>query len=397
MSVLRKLHAAGHGPTPRTGFEARASLRRLLAFAFAAMSIAWPAHGEDAGLQLLSVAHEPNLLDPDADESAAVSFETTEEAEVSLEIYDDLDRLVARIGDASVRKAGRHTLAWDGLDLKGRRVPPEAYRYVLLAKSARTGETSIYPAAPPGDRTRTVWLQATWSPDTGTIDYQLDRPSRVRVRVGLENDGPLLKTVVNWAVRDGGPQSDPWDGMDQSGEIDLSDHAALAVSVRAFPLPSNTILVGPPAAAPQYLDDVAPADSTEDPSKSGTHRMFDYANQHPKRRRDFPIELVVSGSKRDSDSKGWHPRSSADQQVTISIADEDLAQLIDEGFEAVYFVDGRRSFEAEVAFFPIVWDLSTENLTDGEHLLSVNLRGFDGHFGIASRVIRIESSPSDSE
>lgn len=361
------------------------------------LAIADPAVGAGEDFRLYSISHAPNQFNPDIGERVAVSFETREAAVVQLEIYDELDRRVALIGDRALLQPGTHALAWDGRDLDGNRVPPEAYRYVLIAKSERSDQVFRHDPAQARDDFESDWLDASWSRDTKTVDYRLEKPSRVRIRIGLRNDGPLLRTVVNWAPRDQGDQSESWDGMDESGVVNLSRHPNLAASVVAFALPMNTVLVGPPAAKPVFLEQSAELSNRTNTPDGAEFQMFDYANQRPERRRDFPVELILAGSAISGAPTSQAEVVTGKQRIEISMSDRDLSMLMDEGFEAVFFIDGRREFEAEVAFFPIVWDLDTANLTEGEHLLTVNLRGFEGHFGIASRAIQVERTDAAKE
>ena len=56
--------------------------------------------------------------------------------------------------------------------------------------------------------------------DSSELSFNLPRLSLVKVRLGLR-DGPLLRTFVDWQPLNAGMQKIKWDGLDQSGQVDI--------------------------------------------------------------------------------------------------------------------------------------------------------------------------------
>lgn len=63
-------------------------------------------------------------------------------------------------------------------------------------------------------------------------------------------------------------------------------------------------------------------------------------------------------------------------------------------FEPVFFVDGQFAFENEVGFVPMTWNFDPRSLNEGEHYLTVNLRGYEGNFGIATLKVLVQRNVS---
>jgi hypothetical protein len=70
--------------------------------------------------------------------------------------------------------------------------------------------------------------------------------------------------------------------------------------------------------------------------------------------------------------------------VRLEIDERDRQRAFATRFEPVFFVDGQFAFENEVGFAPMTWSWDASRVNDGEHVLTVNVRGYDGNFGIAS-------------
>ena len=46
---------------------------------------------------------------------------------------------------------------------------------------------------------------------TGEIKYTLPEPASVRLRIGIRNGGPMLRTLLDWELREKGPHVEVWD------------------------------------------------------------------------------------------------------------------------------------------------------------------------------------------
>src|SRR6185369_9490377 len=136
-----------------------------------------------------------------------------------------------------------------------------------------------------------------WDQATGQVTYVLDKPARVNIRVGLQNDGPLLRTLIDWVPRPDGLQSEVWDGFDASRVLNLAAHPSLAVAVSAFSLPDNTIFVGSPPAAVHVIEQL-PDPPVRRPAAARIKHMYDHAQQPLESRGDYLIQLQLPGGLR---------------------------------------------------------------------------------------------------
>jgi hypothetical protein len=78
-------------------------------------------------------------------------------------------------------------------------------------------------------------------------------------------------------------------------------------------------------------------------------------------------------------------------------APEDLERALSRRFEPVFFVDGQFAFENEVGFVPMTWTWDPEGVNAGEHFLTVNLRSYEGNFGIASVKVVVSDDDRSTE
>jgi hypothetical protein len=338
-------------------------------------------------IELTSVSTDVASFDPAKGEVLTVRFRLSEPARVALRIYDARDILVREVRSEGELAAGDGAILWDGLDLFGRRVPPEAYTYTVEAR-VRKGETVLWDLGDSADGQPLQSSEVTWDPARGSIQYLLPQAARVRIRVGIENDGPLLQTLIDWVPRRAGLQLEEWNGKDASGLLDLSRHPALAVRVEAFSLAPNTVHVIPTVPEVQLIADLDPGKRRA--SRAPRKARPGYADKAIELRRDFPVRMELRGARETKPGGAL----SVDGPVSIRIDVEDAyrARVEGERFEAVYFVDGRMLMENEVGFLPMTWSFDPSSLGPGEHHLSVNLRTYEGQIGVQTIAVHVDRS-----
>lgn len=337
----------------------------------------------------LAITHvQPSTTRPDPakGETVQLRFELSAPAEVTLELYDGRDLLVRQISGKGTLPRGEHSLAWDLRDQAGHPVPPEAYTYVLEAHS-QDGNTVRYDLADQTGGETITARDVKWDAQSGHFSYVLDRPSRVNLRVGLENGGPLLHTLIDWVVRPAGLQQESWNGKDASSVLDLTKHPKLAISVQAFALPENSILVGPRQTQVRLIDPLPSGSKHREKSSAQPRRMYSHAQQPLEARGDFKVQLTLP--KTLGRSSSGLPIISAVTPVRLEVDPKDRERALTRRFEPVFFIDGQFAFENEVGFVPMTWNFDPAALNDGEHFLTVNLRGYEGNFGMATVKILI--------
>jgi hypothetical protein len=364
--------------------------RRTLGFALAVLALL--SSPSLAALQITNVSANPKTLATAEQDPIQVTFRLSEPAMVSLRIYDGRDLLIRKLDSAGVLKSGDNQLAWDLRDQAGRTVPPEAYRFTLFGET-EDGERIEHDLTDltAGDDVRAT--EVAWHPQEKVIRYRLPEPARVNIRVGLQNNGPLLRTVVDWVVRDAGPQQQKWDGLDASGVLDLGDHRNLEIAVDAFGFSDNSILVGPPADRVQLIEDMPWGEQRRVVKRQGKKRMHFHRQQPLETRGDYRVNLTLPADLPLS-PEGL-PMVNGILPVRLDISDEDRERALARRFEPVFFVDGTFAFENEIGFLPMTWRWDTEGVNEGVHYLTANLRGYEGNFGMAT--VRVLVRHSDQE
>lgn len=329
-------------------------------------------------------------FDPAKNETATLQFNLSEQADVTLAIYDGRDHQVYQ-QETKTLAGGDHTLIWNGQDEAGKTVPPEAYSYTLTAKNAK-GQ-SVHDLTDLTGGAVVTAKDVRWDAATGTVRYILDRPARVNLRLGLQS-GPYLRTLIDWVPRGAGSQAEHWDGQDASGVLKVADNPALTPVVKAYALPDNTLFVGAPQDRLQFAAERDAPVLRERTAPPPPKQMFDNAQQPLDTRGDLPAILGFDGVfKQDSEGR-WIV--SGQVPLTANVRDADRLRVLQRRFEAVFYVDGVFAHENEVGYLPLTWTWDTTQFNPGEHYVTLNIRGYEGNFGTATVKVFVMPSASPS-
>lgn len=335
--------------------------------------------GSPYAVEITQVYHNPAHIYPEKNEGSDIHFTISDKSRVVLKIYDDRNLLIRTI-EKSLLPGGEHSISWDGKDEAGNYVPEEAYHYVLVAQGS-TADTAIYDLTDltGGEKVRIKDIE--WNNNTNYFEYTLKKPTRVLLRVGLKNDGPLLVTVTNWLPRGVGSQKEKWDGMDVSHVLDLSNHPELEISAYGYTLSKNTIIVGDVNSRTDYIP-VTWESEKRQKQKMAEKRMIAAQQQEAETRGDYEATLSLPDGL--PVNEGGLPVISGIVPVTLSVDQDKINVAINQRAEPVFFVDGQFAFENEVGFLPMTWLLDANKLNQGEHYLTTNVRGYEGNFGLAT-------------
>jgi len=342
-----------------------------------------------SALEISDVRISRTHFHPAKSEETEIRFRIDQPAVVTLKIYDGREVLIYESSEPF--RAGEGRLDWDGLDSSGKSVPNEAYHFTLSA-SGEDGGSVVHDLTDVTGGERRPARNVEWHPDEGLIRYRLDQPSRVNVRIGLLNNGPLLRTLIDWVPRTAGVNVEPWNGMDASGALDLTRHPKLNIFVDAYTLSENTILVGDP---PRRMEFAAIADNLrqERPAQPVKNRMMHYHPQQPlETRGDFEVSISFRGQYPEDEQGVPILSGRVPVPVRLDVPDpQQRARVLARRFEPVFFVDGTYAFENEVGYLPFTWRMNADELNPGVHYVTVNLRGYEGNFGMATLKFRISA------
>jgi hypothetical protein len=342
--------------------------------------------GPASAVQITNVSAEPARVPQIEDAEVALVFRLSEPASVTLNVYDGRDLLIRRIDSDGRIEAGDQRLTWDLRDQSGRPVPAEAYHYTLIALSSagRRVEHDLTDLTAGDDLVAT---EVAWDPESKVIRYRLPAAGRVNIRVGLDDNGPLLATVLDWVVRDAGVHEEPWDGFDAAGVLDLSHHPKLAIAVDAFGLSDNSILVGPAAARVELIRELPWGRERRVAQRHDRKRMHFHRQQPLEERGDYRISLTLPDNL-PRDAEGL-PILTGIVPIRLDVSEDDRERVLERRFEPVFFVDGTFVFENEVGFLPMTWRWDTAGVNQGVHFLTANLRGYEGNFGMTTLKVRV--------
>lgn len=337
-----------------------------------------------SSLVIAQVRADRTAFDPAKQESATIRFNLNEPADVTLSVYDGRDHQVY-LQEARHFDAGDQSVSWNGMDGQGHPVPSEAYAYTLTAKNGH-GETLHDLTDLTGGDLLTV-KDVRWDAAAGVVRYTLDRPARVNLRLGLQ-DGPYLRTLIDWVPRSTGSHEEHWDGKDASGVLSLGANPAVTPVVKAYALPDNTLFVGMPSDRLQFVAErVAPV-VRERNAPTQPKKMFDNAQQPLETRGDLVAILGLDGKYRQDKDGRW--LVSGQVPFTANVPEADRQRVLQRRFEAVFYVDGVFTHENELGYLPLTWTWDASQVNPGEHFITLNIRGYEGNFGASTLKVVVE-------
>jgi hypothetical protein len=357
---------------------------------------------ETAKLIVSDVVAEQLAFDPRTGESVTWRFRVSKPSELTVLIYDSADRLMARLMNEESVDAGDHRVTWGGFDDQGRRAPPGYY--LLAIEAAAAGASVRYDPTDVTGGERINVRGARFDPIAGVVRYTINADALVRIHLGTKG-GPLLRTLVDWVARSAGEQTETWDGWDEAGVIDFGRSPRLTVQVSAYSLPINAVVIRRSSSGEadaeelrsgaagrvrpirtRYLD--FPADRpTRQATRSTTQEMFNHW-KHDRSTCHNPVISIAAPQGATRDETGTFVVSDSPLPLRLAMASEEAAQVQDERFELVVYLDGLFVTEEEQGYVPFTWSLPPELLTRGEHVVTFVLRGYEGHFGTASIGVR---------
>ncbi|MEX2500552.1 MAG: hypothetical protein WD397_16935 [Wenzhouxiangellaceae bacterium] len=337
-------------------------------------------------LEIRNVRPDRLTFDPGQGEIMAITYELSDPAAVELLIYDARNYLVDRRTDQEL-VAGERTITWGGKDFSDTIVPSEAYHYVLKA-TASSGESQTYDLTDLTGGQRLNVTDVEWDSSSGGIRYRLSETARVAIRIGLKDNGPLLRTLVEWVPRMSGSNEEDWDGWDQSNVLELGDHPNLSIFVDAYALSDNTIMVGAPPRQSRFIQTNAGQEESRQRQPTEKKAMYNHSDQPIESRGGVDVSLSLESSYAREDGV---TAVSGTVPIQFNISSGDLRRAMDRRFETVFFVDGIFAHENEVGYVPATWHWDTTDVNPGIHYVTVNFRGYEGNFGVATLKVFVES------
>lgn len=324
-------------------------------------------------------------------EKLEIKFEVSESANVAAYIYDGRDVLVRTINSDTALQPGTQGYVWDMRDLNGDVVPAGDYRYVLKGVALHNSQNvTTYDLTELTGNKRVKARQVTVHEDTGEVNYVLPSASLVNINVGLKGGGPAMKSLINWLPRPAGIVTEQWSGMDESGLINLAKHPQRDISVIAYSFPDNTILVGKDISERRFIA-LKNAEAIKRESKQGkglAHLKMAPTRQPVDTLTDVRLTLGL-GEPFDKNEQGI-PVVSGKVPFVLDVFEDDRKRLGRFRYEAVFYVDGLKVYENEIAYLPMTWHWDVDQVNPGKHYVTVNLIGYGTGFGIQTIDVEVK-------
>lgn len=396
----RPRRASATAPAP--GHRAHVSRRRALAIALTALPLLGAADlsaatesatasrpGSDAGLRINAIQVFPRDPRPERGEQVIIAFKTNHRAAGMLSLYGPDGILVREFllpdpGDTAPRR-----VLWDCTDSDGTPVPAEAYTLRIEMRD-RNGQEAVYDAAAVSGGDLVEVRNPRYLSDSEQVAYSLDRAARVSIRSGIDQGGPLLRTLLDGRPRLAGSQRELWDGRDADGRVRVVELPSHRLDAQAVALPDHAILVrrddGP--SWPEYSNPLAgqrPTRPVPDPGAPDSEPILLPRVDPPPH---FALSIPSPVGYRDG-----LPVVAGSVGLRVALDPAIKRRIIEERFEVVLFVDTRFETETEEGYSPstLVWD-STGH-ADGKHLLTVNLVTLTGRTSTASIPVIVANLP----
>jgi hypothetical protein len=162
----------------------------------------------------------------------------------------------------------------------------------------------------------------------------------------------------------------------------------------AFALSANTLIIGPPNVAVALVDTMPWGRHMRDKSAEPLKKRMHYHSQQPiEERGDVAVHLVLPTTlPKDKDGL---PEATGRVTLRLDVDDRDRNRVIQQRFEPVFFVDGTFAFENEVGYLPFSWIWDTATVNEGIHYVTVNVRGYEGNFGMQTIKVHVRHAAAD--
>lgn len=333
-------------------------------------------------LRLDSISLNKKSFNPDSGEFVNIRYKASRRCLATITICDSWGIPVKVLTDDKPVSSMPENIVWYGVDGKNKVIPGGVYFYVVELKDKDT--SYIYN---PYKRTHGITLKSVtgfYDQEKAEINYTLPQVARVRIRVGLKDGGPLLMTPLDWVTKTVGKYSIKWDGKDASGHINLAEHPKRNLVIFAYALADNSIIIESGEKAPLKRDVNKPALFSPDLSLDRDEHAINYFKMSHEPR----ISMEFLGDFEETEE--GIPIIKGPVPVKVSIHSEDRLALENSRYEIMFFVDTVFIFEDESGFSPFTYIWDTRGLSEGEHLLTVNLWSYDDDCGVATKKVFVE-------
>lgn len=365
------------------------------------------------------VSTSSSSFNPKRGEEVGIYYTLPEQAKVTIRVFDPDKGLMKTFANADAQSKGEHHLIWDGKDNNGSVAPNEAYFFTIEAQD-KNGKAWIYdPVTLSGGITHDI-SSIEVNQELKSLSYQMPEMGRVLVRIGIRDGGPLLRTLVDWEPRVAGEITEHWNGKDREGLIDINKFPKWNLIATYFTLPQNSIITygnddytyreyklkmakGQSASYSSSLPlsdssaSVRPSNPSSslsplsNPSSNPSPSLSENISIHYTRPRtaDYSPPVLIRFPQNQKTGSDDIPVVKDRLLIQIDLDEQDRALFRDQHFEIITFVDMQMYAEEEIGYMPYNWIWDLANVSEGEHVITVNISGLKDQIGVGNRVVKV--------
>jgi hypothetical protein len=339
------------------------------------------------GKLLKDIKVSKSSFNPSQKGSVKLSFNIVKSAKVTVRVYDPDHGLIKALAVSEKMPSGNHDVRWDGTDLSGAVVPDEAYFFTVVAEG-ESGLKEIYdPTMFSGGKEQDI-TAASIDPYTHAINYIMPEMGRVMIRLGIQS-GPLMYQLVDWKPRVKGQITEHWNGKDKDNVVDIYQHPKFKMIISYFTFPGNSVITYGNKKT-NYRDyKNAVADQQEE--KPERQKSAERLSHHYKLARtvDYSPTLTLKFANVKGTDENGIPVLSGKTLVKVELDEKDKPIFEKHPFEVVFFLNHQFYAEDETGYTPFNWVWNLSSVSEGEHLLTVNLTSFNDQIGVLSRKVKV--------
>lgn len=326
-------------------------------------------------------------------EIVTISYRISKPAKAIIKIFDPDMHLVRELLQKNEGGSELNHVIWNGKDMEGNIVPDEAYFFTIESMDY-SGNFIYYDPTTISGGEFLIPESLNYNREKGIISYRLARDARVKIRAGITR-GPLLKNILNWTPVLSGAHEIAWDGKDVTGAIDSSvSQKGYRLSTEAISLPENSIITYGNKAYDyfEYKNDISwdRPEKEERPLFKSKLTMLGIQLGAPDKRGPEPkfrIDLPKNVKKTDDGIYIVKGKT----QVKLHLDDKIKRYVTEQRYEIIFFVDFKFIAEAEEGHSPftLVWD--TRDISNGEHIITVNVATLNNQVSSASMRVVVQN------
>lgn len=332
-----------------------------------------------------SVQVAPTLIDVGQNETSRISWYQSQRGIINVFICNLDGRIVKTLHESHAAEFGSRQVVWDGRDELGNLCPNGVYLPIIKVSTDNRGTQVYNPTTAPwgADLSQS---DVTYDAAVGKITYQLPQPALCLMRIGERDGGPVYITLFNWEPRLAGDHEALWDGMDGGGLLRAADKEKLQIVLDAFSTPENAILISGSTNPSHKFEGIEKRFPLHPPFAG---KMMLHALHARELCRDFEIQVDVTRPERMANGI---PVITGKAALLVSVGSQVIrTRLVREKFELYLFVDGAFISEGPRKTLPAQLMLDSNKMSNGEHIITVNLRTLEDHVGTLSLKVIVDN------